>query len=82
MIINVENFSENKDGKTLLYKRDVETLFHEFGHALHAMLADSRYAQLNGFNVERDFVELPSQLMENWVKDQEALKSLAKHSET
>lgn len=82
LVINVENFSENRDGKTLLYKRDVETLFHEFGHALHAMLADSRYAQLNGFNVERDFVELPSQLMENWVKDQEALKSLAKHSET
>ena len=82
MVINVENFSENRDGKTLLYKRDVETLFHEFGHALHAMLADSRYAQLNGFNVERDFVELPSQLMGNWVKDQEALKSLAKHSET
>ena len=82
LVINVENFSEDRDGKTLLYKRDVETLFHEFGHALHAMLADSRYAQLNGFNVERDFIELPSQLMENWVKDQEALKSLAKHSET
>jgi peptidyl-dipeptidase Dcp len=59
--------------------RNVETLFHEFWHALHAMLADSKYAYLNWFNIEWDFVELPSQLMENWVSERESLVSLSKH---
>ena len=66
----------------MLYRTDVETLFHEFGHALHALLADSKYPELSGFNVERDFIELPSQIMENLVNDPESLASLAKHYQT
>lgn len=61
---------------------DVETLFHEFGHALHAMLAESKYAELNGFNVEWDFVELPSQLLERWASEAESLQQLSKHYQT
>lgn len=82
IVVNVCNFQKAESWPSLLYLRDVETLFHEFGHALHAMLAGSPYAELSGFNVEWDFVELPSQLMENWVSDPEALKSLAKHYQT
>lgn len=73
---------KNEDGKTTLYKRDVETIFHEFGHALHEILSESKYSSLSGFGVEWDFVELPSQLMENWVKNTQSLKKLAKHVET
>lgn len=61
---------------------DVETLFHEFGHALHAMIAESKYAELNGFNVEWDFVELPSQLLERWANEPESLQQLSKHYQT
>lgn len=82
IVVNVCNFQKAESGPILLYLRDVETLFHEFGHALHAMLAGSEYAELSGFNVERDFVELPSQMLENWVKDPESLPSLAKHYQT
>ena len=82
IVVNVCNFQKAESWPSLLYLRDVETLFHEFGHALHAMLAGSPYADLSGFNVEWDFVELPSQLMENWVSDPEALKTLAKHYQT
>lgn len=82
IVVNVCNFQKAESWPSLLYLRDVETLFHEFGHALHAMLSGSPYADLSGFNVEWDFVELPSQLMENWVSDPEALKSLAKHYQT
>jgi peptidyl-dipeptidase Dcp len=62
--------------------RDVETLFHEFGHAIHEMISASKLSELSGFNVEWDFVELPSQLLENWVGDRESLEKLAKHHET
>jgi len=62
--------------------KDTETLFHEFGHALHEMLSESKYSDLSGFNVEWDFVELPSQIHENWVNDRESLKKLARHFET
>ena len=82
IVVNVCNFQKAESWPSLLYLRDVETLFHEFGHALHAMLAGSPYAELSGFNVEWDFVELPSQLMENWASNPEALKSLAKHYQT
>ncbi len=82
VVLNVCNFMKNENGKTTLYMRDVETLFHEFGHALHEMLSESRYSSLSGFNVEWDFVELPSQLMENWVGNKESLRKLAKHYET
>lgn len=80
-IVNVCNF-QKQDWNTLLTMRDVETLFHEFGHALHEMLSESRYSDLSGFNVEWDFVELPSQLHENWVSTRESLEKLGKHFET
>lgn len=82
IVVNVCNFQKAESWPNLLYIRDVETIFHEFGHALHAMLAGSEYADLSWFNVERDFVELPSQLMENWVTDPQSLTTLAKHYQT
>ncbi|NVP17119.1 M3 family metallopeptidase [Candidatus Gracilibacteria bacterium] len=82
VILNVCNFQKASSGKTTLYLRDVETLFHEFGHALHELLSESKYSELSGFGVEWDFVELPSQLLENWVSDKESLKNMSKHVET
>lgn len=79
VILNVCNFQKASSWKTTLYMRDVETLFHEFGHALHELLSQSKYSELSGFWVEWDFVELPSQLMENWVSDKQSLTRLAKH---
>jgi oligopeptidase A len=80
VVINCCNFL--KSDTTLLAMRDVETLFHEFGHAIHEMISASELSELSGFNVEWDFVELPSQLLENWVGDRESLEKLAKHHET
>ena len=82
IILNVCNFQKVQSWPTLLKLSDVETLFHEFGHALHAMLAESKYAELNGFNVEWDFVELPSQLLERWASEAESLRQLSKHYQT
>lgn len=82
IILNVCNFQKAQSWPTLLKLSDVETLFHEFGHALHAMLAESKYAELNGFNVEWDFVELPSQLLERWASEAESLQQLSKHYQT
>lgn len=82
IVWNVCNFQKNQNGKTTLSMRDVETLFHEFGHALHELGSESKYSELSWFWVERDFVELPSQLLENWVSDRESLSKLAKHVET
>lgn len=67
---------------SLLTFNEVTTLFHEFGHALHAMLANTTYPSLSGANVYWDFVELPSQLLENWCYESEALKEFAKHYKT
>lgn len=67
---------------SLLTYDEVRTLFHEFGHALHGMLADTRYKSLAGTNVYWDFVELPSQIMENWVGEKEGLDVFARHFET
>ncbi len=67
---------------SLLTLEEVRTLFHEFGHSLHSLLTDCTYASLSGTNVYWDFVELPSQVMENWVNEQEALSLYAKHYQT
>ncbi len=81
LIINVCNFQKN-EWKSILSMSDIETLFHEFWHALHEISSQSKYSELSWFWVERDFVELPSQLLENWVSDRESLKKLAKHVDT
>ncbi|WP_026915122.1 M3 family metallopeptidase [Christiangramia portivictoriae] len=67
---------------SLLTFNEVTTLFHEFGHALHGMLADTTYPSLSGANVYWDFVELPSQVLENWCYEKEALQLFAKHYKT
>lgn len=79
LIINCCNFQKQTETDTLISMRDAETIFHEFGHALHEMLSESKYSSLSWFNVEWDFVELPSQIHENWVWERESLKLLSKH---
>lgn len=77
------NFTKpTKTKPSLLTFNEVTTLFHEFGHALHGMLANTTYPSLSGTNVFWDFVELPSQLLENWCYQKEALSLFAKHYET
>ena len=70
------------DAPALLNLDEVTTLFHEFGHGLHGMLSNCEYQSLSGTAVSRDFVELPSQVMENWALQPEVLKSYAKHYKT
>jgi len=77
------NFSKPAgDQPALLTFDEVQTYFHEFGHALHAILSDCTYPGTSGTAVPRDFVELPSQIMENWAADPEVLVSYAKHYKT
>jgi len=77
------NFTKpTKTKPSLLTFNEVTTLFHEFGHALHGMLANTRYRSLSGTSVYWDFVELPSQVMENWCYEKEALELFARHYET
>jgi Zn-dependent oligopeptidase len=77
------NFTKpSVDKPSLLTFNEVTTLFHEFGHALHGMMARGTYPSLTGTNVYWDFVELPSQILENWCYEPEALELFAKHYET
>jgi peptidyl-dipeptidase Dcp len=80
IVCNFTPPTENKP--SLLTFNEVTTLFHEFGHALHGMLANTTYSSLSGTSVYWDFVELPSQVMENWCYEPEALALFAKHYET
>ncbi len=83
IVINVCNFPpENADGVSLLSFEQVETLFHEFGHGLHGLLSDAQYPSLSGTSVTRDYVEFPSQMMENWAREPSVIKTFAKHYET
>ena len=83
VITNNGNFSKPTGGKpALISSEEVLTLFHEFGHGLHGLLSDCTYNRLSGTSVSRDFVELQSQIMENWAFEPEVLKMYAKHYET
>ena len=83
VIVNVGNFAKPAANKPSLLSLDnVETLFHEFGHALHGLLSQCTYKSVSGTSVARDFVELPSQIMENWAFQKEVLADYARHYET
>ena len=82
-ISTVMNFTKpTADTPSLITHDEFTTFLHEFGHALHGILAEGRYESLTGTNVPRDFVELPSQILENWGYEPEYLNSFAKHYET
>lgn len=77
------NFTKPSGGKpSLLNFDEAETLFHEFGHGLHSILSKCHYRSLSGTNVPRDFVELPSQVMENWCRNPQVMKEYARHYKT
>jgi peptidyl-dipeptidase Dcp len=83
LIYNVGNYNPPTDGKPALLTLDqVETMFHEFGHGLHGLLSKCNYNGVSGTAVVRDFVELPSQVMEHWAFEPEVLKMYAKHYQT
>jgi len=83
IVFNVCNFPpKNKEGVSLLSFEQVETLFHEFGHGLHGLLSQATYPSLSGTRVTRDYVEFPSQMMENWAREPEVIKTFAKHYKT
>ena len=82
-ITTVMNFTKpTADAPALITHDELTTFLHEFGHALHGMFAEGRYPSLTGTSVSRDFVELPSQIMENWAFEPEYLNSFAKHYQT
>jgi peptidyl-dipeptidase Dcp len=83
VVCNVANFSKPAAGQpALIAFSDVTTMFHEFGHALHGMFADTQYPSLSGTSVARDFVEFPSQFNEHWATDPSVFSHYAKHYET
>ena len=83
VIVNVGNFAKpTADKPSLMSLDNVETLFHEYGHALHGLLSQCTYKSVSGTSVARDFVELPSQIMENWAFQKEVLTGYARHYET
>ncbi len=83
VIINVGNFAKpTADKPSLLTLDQVETLFHEYGHALHGLLSKCTYRSVSGTSVTRDFVELPSQIMENWAFNKDVLATYAHHYKT
>ena len=83
VVVNVMNIAEPAEGEQALLSLDeVQTVFHEFGHALHGLLSDVRYPTLSGTNVPRDFVEFPSQINENWALEPAVLNNYARHVET
>lgn len=83
VIYNVCNYQKPKSGGcALLSWDDVITLFHEFGHALHGLFANQRYASLSGTNTPRDFVEFPSQIYEHWAREPQVFAHYAKHYQT
>ena len=83
IITMVCNFTKpTADTPSLLTFEEVSTLFHEFGHALHGLLSDCTYRKISGTSTPRDFVELPSQVMENWAGDPEVMKMFARHYKT
>lgn len=83
VIVNVGNFNKPTAGNpSLLSMDDVETLFHEFGHALHGLMSKATYKSLAGTNTPRDFVELPSQFMENYCYEPQILSTYAYHYQT
>jgi peptidyl-dipeptidase Dcp len=83
VVYNVANFTKPAPGQpALLSFDDVTTMFHEFGHALHGMFADTRYPSLSGANTARDFVEFPSQFNEHWATDPKIFAHYARHYQT
>jgi peptidyl-dipeptidase Dcp len=83
VIVNVYNYQKPAAGSpSLISYDDVETMFHEFGHTIHGLVADQKYTTLSGTNVPRDFVEFPSQINEHWALEPSVLKNYAIHYET
>jgi peptidyl-dipeptidase Dcp len=83
VVFNVENFTKPAAGQPgLITWDDANTMFHEFGHALHGMLSNQRYPSIAGTNTARDFVEFPSQFNENWMTEPKVLANFAKHYKT